>query len=345
MALFKFRLPGQGEAAPEGRARTGAGATHVRKAQAGPAESVESLRQRARHRVIGAAVLVVAAVIGFPMLFDSQPRPVDVNVPIAIPDRDQVPPLHVTPAGGQERVAAQDSLAEHEEVVGNDPAPVATPVRSATSTAARSAVNADEQAARDKAEQDKAEQARAAKAEREAREQAAKDKAAKEKTAKEKAAKEKAAKEARDKAAKEKAKERAEKDKAERAEQDKAERAERAEKQAHDKAERDKREKAAKDKAERLAKEKAEKADKADKDKADTGRFVVQVGSFGEDSKAKEARSKLERAGIATYIQVIDTSEGKRTRVRVGPFGSRAEAEAAAKKVKALGLYSGIAEL
>ena len=38
-------------------------------------------------------------------------------------------------------------------------------VRSATSTAARSAVNADEQAARDKAEQDKAEQARAAKAE------------------------------------------------------------------------------------------------------------------------------------------------------------------------------------
>lgn len=327
MALFKFRLPGQGEAAPEGRARTGAGATHVRKAQAGPAESVESLRQRARHRVIGAAVLVVAAVIGFPMLFDSQPRPVDVNVPIAIPDRDQVPPLQVTPAGSQERVAAQDSLAEHEEVVGNDPAPVATPVRSATSTAVRSAVNADEQAARDKAEQDKAEQARAAKAEREAREQTAKDKAAKEK-----AAKEKAAKEARDKAAKEKAKERAEKDKAERAakaeraEQDKAERAERAEKLAHDKAERDKREKAA-------------------KDKADTGRFVVQVGSFGEDGKAKEARSKLERAGIATYIQVIDTSEGKRTRVRVGPFGSRAEAEAAAKKVKALGLYSGIAEL
>ena len=346
MALFKFRLPGQGEAAPEGRARTGAGATHVRKAQAGPAESVESLRQRARHRVIGAAVLVVAAVIGFPMLFDSQPRPVDVNVPIAIPDRDQVPPLQVTPAGSQERVAAQDSLAEHEEVVGNDPAPVATPVRSATSTAVRSAVNADEQAARDKAEQDKAEQARAAKAEREAREQTAKDKAAKEK-----AAKEKAAKEARDKAAKEKAKERAEKDKAERAakaeraEQDKAERAERAEKLAHDKAERDKREKAAKDKAERLAKEKAEKAEKADKDKADTGRFVVQVGSFGEDGKAKEARSKLERAGIATYIQVIDTSEGKRTRVRVGPFGSRAEAEAAAKKVKALGLYSGIAEL
>ena len=337
MALFKFRLPGQGEAAPEGRRRAGA-ATNVRKSQAAPTESVESLRQRARHRVIGASVLVVAAVIGFPMLFDSEPRPVDVNVPIAIPDRDNAPPLHAS----AERVAAQDSLNDHEEVVTNDPAPVVVPpVRSSTSSAERSAVNAEAaaQAERDRAAQaakDKAEQERAAKAahEREARDKAAKEKAAKEKAAKDKAAKEKAAKERAD---------RAEKEKAER-----AERTERADKLAQEKAEREKREKrekaekAAKDKAERLAKE---KADKADKDKADTGRFVVQVGSFGEESKAKEARSKLERAGIATYIQVVETSEGKRTRVRVGPFGSRSEAEAAAKKVKALGLYSGIAEL
>jgi len=334
MALFKFRLPGQGEAAPEGRRRAGA-ATNVRKAQAAPTESVESLRQRARHRVIGASVLVVAAVIGFPMLFDSEPRPVDVNVPIAIPDRDNAPPLHAS----AERVAAQDSLNDHEEMVTNDPAPVVVPpARSGSASAARNAVNAEAaaQAERDRAEQaakDKAEQERVAKAahEREAREKAAKEKAAKEKAAKEKAAKEKAAKERAEKA---------EKDKVER-----AERAERADRLAKEKAERDKREKAekaAKDKAERLAKE---KADKADKDKADTGRFVVQVGSFGEESKAREARSKLERAGITTYIQVIDTSEGKRTRVRVGPFGSRAEAEAAAKKVKALGLYSGIAEL
>lgn len=331
MALFKFRLPGQGEAAPEGRRRAGA-ATNVRKSQAAPAESVESLRQRARHRVIGATVLVVAAVIGFPMLFDSEPRPVDVNVPIAIPDRDNAPPLHAA----AERVAAQDSLNDHEEVVTNEPAPaVPPPVRGDTSSAARSAVNAEAaaQAERDRAEQaarDKTEQERAAKAahEREARDKAAKDKAAKEKAAKEKAARDKAAKE-----------------RAEKAEKDKVERAERADRLAQEKAERDKREKAekaAKDKAERLAKE---KADKADKDKAETGRFVVQVGSFGEESKAREARSKLERAGITTYIQVIDTSEGKRTRVRVGPFGSRSEAEAAAKKVKALGLYSGIAEL
>ena len=323
MALFKFRLPGQGEAAPEGRRRAGA-ATNVRKSQAAPTESVESLRQRARHRVIGASVLVVAAVIGFPMLFDSEPRPVDVDVPIVIPDRDHAPPLQVA-ADRSERVAAQDSLNDHEEVVSNDPAPVVPPVRSGTANAARTAVSPDaaqaERTRADQAAKDKAEQERAAKAaqEREARDKAAKDKAAKDKAAKEKAAKDKAEKD----------------------------RADRADKLAQDKADREKREKAAKDKAakekaERLAKEKAEKADK---DKSDTGRFVVQDGSFGEESKAREARSKLERAGIATYIQVIDTSEGKRTRVRVGPFGSRSEAEAAAKKVKALGLYSGTAEL
>ena len=223
MALFKFRLPGQGEAAPEGRRRAGA-ATNVRKSQAAPTESVESLRQRARHRVIGASVLVVAAVIGFPMLFDSEPRPVDVNVPIAIPDRDNAPPLHAS----AERVAAQDSLNDHEEVVTNDPAPVVVPppVRSSTSSAERSAVNAEAaaQAERDRAAQaakDKAEQERAAKAahEREARDKAAKEKAAKEKAAKDKAAKEKAAKERAD---------RAEKEKAER-----AERTERADKLAH----------------------------------------------------------------------------------------------------------------
>ena len=72
---------------------------------------------------------------------------------------------------------------------------------------------------------------------------------------------------------------------------------------------------------------------------------MVQVGSFADEAKAKEARSKLERAGISTYIQVVDAKEGKRTRVRVGPFGSRTDAEAAAQKIKALGLYAGIAEL
>lgn len=46
--------------------------------------SVENLRRRARHRLIGAAVLVSVGVTGFPKLFDSEPRSLPVNVPITI---------------------------------------------------------------------------------------------------------------------------------------------------------------------------------------------------------------------------------------------------------------------
>ena len=41
-----------------------------------PPESIEAIRKRARHRLIGAGVLVLIAVVGFPLLFDTQPRPI-----------------------------------------------------------------------------------------------------------------------------------------------------------------------------------------------------------------------------------------------------------------------------
>jgi DedD protein len=46
--------------------------------------SVENLRRKVRHRLIGATVLVSLGVVGFPKLFDSEPRPLPVNVPITI---------------------------------------------------------------------------------------------------------------------------------------------------------------------------------------------------------------------------------------------------------------------
>lgn len=62
-------------------------------AAASPAESIEAMRRRARHRLIGAVVLVLAGVIGFPVLFDTQPRPIAVDIPIEIPDRNKARPL------------------------------------------------------------------------------------------------------------------------------------------------------------------------------------------------------------------------------------------------------------
>jgi DedD protein len=64
---------------------------------AAPAESIEVMRRRARHRLIGAVVLVLVAVVGFPILFDTQPRPVAVDIPIEIPDRNKVKPLPPAP--------------------------------------------------------------------------------------------------------------------------------------------------------------------------------------------------------------------------------------------------------
>ena len=60
-----------------------------------PAESIELMRRRARHRLIGAAVLVLIGVLGFPVLFDTQPRPMSVDVQIDIPDRNKLPPLQI----------------------------------------------------------------------------------------------------------------------------------------------------------------------------------------------------------------------------------------------------------
>ena len=83
MAFFKLRLPGRFSSTP-----TGADALSN-----APAESVEVIRKRARHRLMGSVVLVLGAVLGLPLLFDSQPRPVAIDTPIVIPDRNQVSAL------------------------------------------------------------------------------------------------------------------------------------------------------------------------------------------------------------------------------------------------------------
>jgi DedD protein len=62
-----------------------------RRNSAAPVENVDSLRRRALYRLIGAAVLVFVAVIGFPMVFDTQPRPLPVQAPIVIPGDNSKP--------------------------------------------------------------------------------------------------------------------------------------------------------------------------------------------------------------------------------------------------------------
>jgi DedD protein len=56
-------------------------------------EVVRDARARARRRLIGAALLLGVGIIGFPLLFETQPRPIAVDIPIEIPPRDGVTPL------------------------------------------------------------------------------------------------------------------------------------------------------------------------------------------------------------------------------------------------------------
>ncbi len=106
MALLKFlRRPGPSTQTPATGASSAA------------AQAVQAARQQARRRLLGAVVLLGIGVIGFPLVFQTQPRPISVDTPIDIPNRDQVGALHTA------AVKAPVSP----EAVSSAPAPVATP--------------------------------------------------------------------------------------------------------------------------------------------------------------------------------------------------------------------------
>ena len=65
-----------------------------------PTDAVQQARTRARQRLIGAIVLLAIGIIGFPLVFETQPRPIPVDIPIEIPKRDALPPLATPPATG-----------------------------------------------------------------------------------------------------------------------------------------------------------------------------------------------------------------------------------------------------
>lgn len=120
MAFFKFRKGGDAQSSAPAAT-----------------ESVEALRKRARHRLIGASILVVVGVIGFPLVFDSQPRPIAVDLPIEIPDKDKVKPLGNLPVVAP---AAQASGVAESPVAlaiasSPSPSPSASPSTTASSTA------------------------------------------------------------------------------------------------------------------------------------------------------------------------------------------------------------------
>lgn len=296
MAFFKFRQSGENPTPP----------TH-------PAESVEVMRQRAKHRLIGAVVLVLLGVIGFPLLFDTQPRPIPVDIQIDMPDKNKVAPLQIPvvpapvassvtfptaklvpakPAAGvMANVSAAASLDPEEQLVVSEAAKNLR--KPAVATAANGMVGEAPQSLAQKSES-KSEPKPTPKAESKVDLKA--DLKSDPKNS-----------------------------------------------EAKPPVPTDVKPDAKGDDGAR-AKLLLEGKDPA-KAVVEDSRYIIQVGAFADPVKAREVRLKLEKAGFKTYTHVAETKEGQRIRVRVGPFGSKAEADKVAGKVKTLSLPAAILTL
>jgi DedD protein len=88
----------------------------------GDAAVVLRARAHARRRLIGAAVLLTLGVLGFPLLFETRPRPIPVDIPIELPAKDSAGAASARP-----RAAGPVVM---------EPAPAATPVAPAVSQVA-----------------------------------------------------------------------------------------------------------------------------------------------------------------------------------------------------------------
>lgn len=115
-------------------------------------DPVQEARTRARRRLVGAALLLVGGVIAFPLLFETQPRPVALNTPIQVGGRDapaSAPAASVRPVARAPATASAPASAPAERVAPVEPEPPATPPErvaaagtAATATAAAAAASA-----------------------------------------------------------------------------------------------------------------------------------------------------------------------------------------------------------
>jgi DedD protein len=238
--------------------------------------SVEDLRQRARRRLIGAAVLVAIGVVGFPLLFDSTPRPVAVDVPIEIPGKERVTPLvppkpsvsSGTVMSPKPVPSATEAAAEAPREPASSTVPPVDPKPAPVAALPPSLKPADPVAKPLTTPTEKPVAKPQATAAEEARAQAALD--------------------------------------------------------------------ARPSPAPAAGVAKAQSAD---------ARFVVQVGAFSDAALARDARARVEKLGLSSYTQVVETAAGPRTRVRVGPFSDRGEADRTAAQIKQSGLPAAVLSL
>jgi DedD protein len=92
-----------------------------------PNSAVEKARTQARQRLVGAVVLVAAGVIGFPMLFENQPRSLPLNTPVEIVRKE--PAASVRSLAPLPKMIQETALEAGREVVPQVSAPERAPER------------------------------------------------------------------------------------------------------------------------------------------------------------------------------------------------------------------------
>jgi len=66
--------------------------------------------------------------------------------------------------------------------------------------------------------------------------------------------------------------------------------------------------------------------------------FVVQLGAFSDQSKARQQHANLVSSGFNAYTETLKVDNKEVTRVRIGPFMTRGAADSELKKLKNIGL-------
>lgn len=104
------------------------------------AQAVEAARTSARRRLIGAVVLLGVGVIAFPLLFETQPRPIPVDIAIEIPRQAGAPALTVPAPRPVDRVVDAEPPAAPAVPVISEEKPEADKVVASPTPAAAKAV-------------------------------------------------------------------------------------------------------------------------------------------------------------------------------------------------------------
>jgi len=87
------------------------------------------------------------------------------------------------------------------------------------------------------------------------------------------------------------------------------------------------------------------KVEKTDAKAAGSGKYLILIGAFASEDKAKNWMSKLKASKVPAYIEKKTLADGERILLRAGPFTDRAAADAADKRVRDAGLTSRVVEM